>query len=281
VPCRFSRGQRGDTPFVELRHATGELAGQFTTGQMDILKRRCRTAMPSERGNGMQFPTCMSKVGQAEVTQCVRAEAGHTSGQSDPPHNLGPGPRGERVGMVTSRLRQEQRPPRRTDFGAVSKVGAQEFAADGRVWHDSLAPALGGLGPDAYQSMPWVDVVGAQAAQLLSPKTRVISQREHHAVAYRLAPRRIEDLAPICFIRNPGQPCLMRNQAPAAAAHAGAGCVTAPADGVVVSHALFDKVVIEQANRGESLLYSGIGQSQICLTRGRRVRAGTPRRTLG
>src|SRR5271157_3921144 len=144
---------------------------------MYILKRRCWAAMPSERGNGMQFPTRMSKVGQAEVTQCVRAEAGHASGQSDPPHDLGPGPRGQRIGMVTSRLRQEQQPPCRTDLGAVSKVGAQEFAADGRVWHHSLAPALGGFGPDSQQSMSGVDVVGPQAAQFLSPKTRVIGER--------------------------------------------------------------------------------------------------------
>ena len=79
---------------MKLRHAVGELAGQFTAGQMYILKRRCRITMPSERGNGMQFPARMGKVGQAEVTQCMRAEAGHASGQSDPPHDFGPGPRG-------------------------------------------------------------------------------------------------------------------------------------------------------------------------------------------
>src|SRR4051794_4814315 len=170
VPRWLGRGQHGDTPVMKLRHAVGEPAGQFTARKMYILKCRCWVAMPSERGNGMQFPTRMSKVGQAEVTQCVRAEAGHASGQSDPPHDLGPGPRGQRVGMVASRLRQEQRLARRTDLSAVYKVGAQELAADGRVWHHSLAPALGGLGPDPQQSMSGVDVVGAQAAQLLSPK---------------------------------------------------------------------------------------------------------------
>ena len=117
----------------------------------------------------------------------------------------------------------------------MPKVGAQEFAADGRVWHDSLAPALGGLGADAQQSVSGVDVVGAQAAKFLSPKTRVIGEREHHAIADRLAPRRIEDLPPVGFIRDPGQPYLMRNQAPAVAAYAGAGYVTAPADRVIVS----------------------------------------------
>jgi hypothetical protein len=52
----------------------------------------------------------------------------------------------------------------------------------------------------------------------------------------------------------------MRNQAPAIAAHARAGCVTAPTDRVVVSHAFLDQVVIEQPNGGEPLLYGGIGQ---------------------
>jgi len=54
--------------------------------------------MPSERGNSMQFPACMGKIGQAEVTQRVRAEAGHASGQSDPPYDLGPGPGRQRIG---------------------------------------------------------------------------------------------------------------------------------------------------------------------------------------
>jgi hypothetical protein len=98
----LGRGQHGDTPVVELRHAMGKLAGQFSAGQMYILKRRCRIAMPSERGDCMQFPACMGKISQAEVTQCVRAEAGHASGQSDPAHDFRPGPGSQRIGMVTS-----------------------------------------------------------------------------------------------------------------------------------------------------------------------------------
>ena len=92
MPSRLGRGQHGDTPVMKLCHTVGELAGQFTAGQVYILKRRCRITMPSERGNGMQFPACMGKVGQAEVTQRVRAEAGHAGGQSNPPYDLGPGP---------------------------------------------------------------------------------------------------------------------------------------------------------------------------------------------
>ena len=178
-------------------------------------------------------------------------------------------------------FRQEQRPARSTDPGTMPKVGAQEFAADGRVWHHSLAPALGGLRADAQQSVPRVDVVGAQAAQLLSPKARVIGEGQHHAVADRLAPSCIEDRPPVCLIRDPGQPDLMRNQAPAIATHAGAGCVTAPTDRVGVSHAFLDKVIIEQANSGEPLLYGSIGQPRAGDRRGRRVRASAPRRPLG
>ena len=63
MPCRLGRGQHGDTPVMKLCHTVGELAGQLTAGQMYILKRRCRITMPSERGNGMQFPARMGKVG--------------------------------------------------------------------------------------------------------------------------------------------------------------------------------------------------------------------------
>jgi hypothetical protein len=73
----------------------------------------------------------------------------------------------------------------------------------------------------------------------------------------------------------------MRNQAPAIAAHARAGCVTAPTDRVVVSHAFLDQVVIEQPNGGEPLLYGGIGQPRAGDRGGRCVRASAPRRTLG
>ena len=145
----------------------------------------------------------------------------------------------------------------------MREIRAQQFAADGRVRHHALAPALGGLGSHAQQPVSGIEIVGAQAAQLLAPQSRVVAEGEHGAVADRFAPGRLQDGAPVRLIRDPGQPHLARDQpAPAVAAHAGTGRVAAAADRVGVTQPLLDQVVVEQADGCEALLHRRIGQAR-------------------
>ena len=51
------------------------------------------------------------------------------------------------------------------------------------VGHHSLSPSFGGLGSDAQRAMRWVQIIGAQQAQLFSAKGSVVRQCQHEPVA--------------------------------------------------------------------------------------------------
>src|SRR3954470_19180236 len=64
-------------PSVYLGHAPLEPGSEVASREMDVLEGGGQTAMPGERGNGMQFPACTRQIGQAEMPQSVRAKAGY------------------------------------------------------------------------------------------------------------------------------------------------------------------------------------------------------------
>ena len=190
----------------------------------------------------------------------VGGELRHPGADRDAPHHLRPRPQTQRLRPVAARLRQEQRPPRPADSRPMRQVALQQHPGRCRIRHHPLEPILRRLRPHPQHPPARIQIVGAQRAQLLAPQRRVIGQREHHPVPWRLARRDRQDVAPLLLGRDPRQLHHPRHQAALLATPLSVRRVSAPPNRIRLPNTLLNQEIEEQPHRHQPLLNRGIRQ---------------------
>jgi hypothetical protein len=91
-------------PGVYLRHSTSELVCQVAATQMNIKCGCLKTSMPCERRDFVNVPVRARQIGQTQMTQCVRSEAGKIAPLGHASDCLGPGPDRDWLSVIATGL---------------------------------------------------------------------------------------------------------------------------------------------------------------------------------
>lgn len=81
------------------------------------------------------------QVCQAQMACGVRREPRQVGGETNPPNHLRPGPKRQRLAVVTARLGQEQRPTGSADRGPMGEIARQQNPGQRRVGDDTQPSA--------------------------------------------------------------------------------------------------------------------------------------------
>ena len=242
--------------FVDSRHAASELVREILGTQMDVEQRRLNAAMTGEARDLFDVPPGAGQIGEAQMAKAVRRQRGYPCAQRQPSDDLRPGPLAHRCCAIASGLRQEKGPARTAQTTALSEVGEVEIGAHYRVGYDTLPFGLGRLCAHSKQASCWIDVAGGQRTQFFPAQRTVVCKSKHQTVAHGLAGGCAQQCAPLRIVRNPGQPALHGDQ-PSLSDTSTANNRTATATGHRIRrpNTLFDQIVVEQPDDGESMTY--------------------------
>ena len=212
---------------------------------MDIEQGGLHAPMAGKGGDLVNIPICAGKVRETEVPEGVSRESFDPGASGKLKNDLGPTPDRDRAAMVAPRLGEEERSTLLSNRTPILKITEKQLATRSGVWDDAFAPALGALCSNPECAPRWINVVTAETAKLLAPKTGIIGKRQHDAVANRLLSGCVEDALPIRIVRNPWQLMMTHDQAsPGGALSNRAGR----------THSFFKQVNMEQANDGQEEL---------------------------
>ncbi len=128
----------------------------------------------------MEFPVGPRQIGETQVSRGMRAEACHSSAECEGPDDFGPRPEGDGLRTVAPRLREEEEAAGRAQFAAVNQIGVQQRPRCRGVGHHPGSPSLRRLGAHPEGAIRGVQIVCAQAAELLPAQAGVVGKREHH-----------------------------------------------------------------------------------------------------
>ena len=171
-----------------------QLGGEIPAGEVDVL----------QRGRGFRWPAklAISCSSQPDRARSVRHKwrGVWVLKRDTPARTASARTTLDHVQRVIGRARLRRDSERKSSPRAAlsprrwARYALQQDPRRRRVGHHPRPPTLRGLGADAQRAIRGVQIVRAQAAQLLPPQPGVVGQREHQAGPQRLAPRDREQL---------------------------------------------------------------------------------------
>ena len=145
----------------------------------------------------------------------------------------------------------------------MKKIVSEQCTAGCRIRHDPIPAALRVFGTNAKHAGGRVNIIRADPAKLLAPQCRIVSERQHHAIANRFLAHGGENRLPVCLIGNPRQSPIAGDEHSPAIMH----------NRVRAAKTVVDKVAVEKPEYGYALLNRCIGDCASAGLHGCEIRA--------